>query len=293
MRKIVGLAMLLAAVSMAETLHAQGLTVEVRGVPGTNQTTWTFSGSYAVGNVSDVDDFYSLSGGGNAANTLNNFTHETGELSGGIGVSEIFNFHQFLFLSSTAQVVGSQSGIHLLDGIAIDSDDPITGDDFVWYAAGTFEDGETLTFSGTATIGLSLPPIPPTLTIALDIRQFLEDGVTFRSIGSTGATSTNPADFTMTFTDEVDEPSLQIAAIGAAVELLESGGALRTGLANALSAKLDAAISEVNDQPLAAANILGAFVNQVTALVRTGRLNAEDGASLISAAEDVIAGLTN
>ncbi|HXW03901.1 MAG TPA: hypothetical protein VD833_01610, partial [Vicinamibacterales bacterium] len=207
MRHIVRLVILLATVASAQIAHAQGsLTVEVSGAPGTNQTTWTFSGSYTIGDVSQVADTYSLVVG-NADNSLNNFTHESGELTGGIGVVEIFNLNSFPFLSSTAQVSGSQSGVHLLDGIALDSDDPITGDDFVWHAEGTFQDGETLTFSGTATIGLDI-----TATIALDINLFLAEGVAFRSISSVGATSTNPADFTMTFTAESSDPSAQLEA---------------------------------------------------------------------------------
>ena len=59
----------------------------------------------------------------------------------------------------------------MLDAIFLDSDDPLTGDDLAWYAPGTFEDGETLTFSGTA-------------TIALDISLSLAAGDTSRSIGS-------------------------------------------------------------------------------------------------------------
>jgi hypothetical protein len=287
MRYIVSLVTLLAMVASARVVHAQGsLTVDVRGVPGTNQTTWTFSGSYAVSDVSQVANNYSFFIG-NADNSLNNFTHESGELTGGIGVIEIFNFHSFPFLSSTAQVSGSQSGVHLLDGIALDSDDPITGDDFVWYAGGTFQDGETLTFSGTATIGLDMDAV-----IALDINLFLAEGILSRSISSVGATSTNPADFTMTFTAEVtDDPSAQLEAIEDAIDVLEAGGTISSGLANSLSAKLGAAMQQVDHQPHAAAKMVMAFIHQVTALIRTGRLSIADGTNLVTAAQDLIADL--
>ena len=120
------------------------------GVPGSNVTTWTFSGSYTVGDVSQLADNYSLFGvlPGRLDDNINNFTHESDELTGGIGLPAIpstFNLLDMPFLSSTAQISGSQSGVHLLDGIFLDSDDPITGDDFAWYAEGAFQDGETLT----------------------------------------------------------------------------------------------------------------------------------------------------
>jgi hypothetical protein len=180
-------------------------------------------------------------------------------------------------LASTAQISGSQSGVHLLDGIFLDSDDPITGDDFAWYAGGVFQDGETLTFSGTA-------------TIALDINQFLAEGELFRSVSSIADfTTNNPADFTMNLTDESGDPSAQIEAIADIVAALESGGTIGTGLAASLSAKLRAATNRVDDQPRAAVGMLTAFIQQVTALVRARRLNSADGEILVTAANNVIA----
>jgi hypothetical protein len=282
MRRIVSLVIFSAAVACADVAHAQGvLSIDVSGIPGSNETTWTFSGSYTVGDVSQTADAYSLFFPLRTDDdNINNFTHETGELTGGIGVGAIFNLDDFPLLSSTAQVSGSQSGVHLLDGIFLDSDNPITGDDFTWYAPGTFEDGETLTFSGTA-------------TLPLDITLFLVAGDTFRSIASVGATSTNPADFTMTFTNESAGPSAGLEALDASVELLRSSGTLSSGPANSLSSKLGAAISQVEHQPHAAANILRAFIHQVAALVRTRRLNEADGTNLMTAAENVIAVLTS
>jgi hypothetical protein len=282
MRYIVSLLILLAAISSAQVLHAQGnLTIDVSGVPGSNVSTWTFSGSYTVGDVLQIADTYSVfSGSRHDDDNINNFHHESDDLTGGIGVAEGFNLEYFLFLSSTAQVSGSQSGVHFLDGIFLDSDDPITGDDLVWYAPGTFQDGETVTFSGTA-------------TIALDINLFLAAGDTFRSISSDAGPSNNPADFTMNFTAASEtDPSVQIDAIGDAVEALETDGTISSGLATSLSAKLDAARDRVDDQPQAAVGMLRAFIQQVTALVETGRLNLAYGENLTTAAQNVIAGIS-
>jgi hypothetical protein len=283
MRYVVSLVTLLVTVANAQVVQAQGnLTVDVSGIPGSGQTTWTFSGSYTVGDVSQLADNYSLLGilSGRLDDNINNFTHESGELTGGIGVEAIpstFNLLDLPLLSSTAQISGSQSGVHLLDGIFLDSDDPITGDDFAWYAEGAFQDGETLTFSGTA-------------TIVLDINLFLAEGEMFRSVSSIAdLTTNNPADFTMNLTEESGDPSAQIEGIEDTVAVLESGGAINTGLAASLTAKLGAATNRLDDQPRAAVEILMAFIQQVTALVRAGGLNSADGEILITAAENVIA----
>jgi hypothetical protein len=281
MRYIVGLVTLLATVASAHVVHAQGLTIDVSGVPGSGVTTWTFSGSYPVGDVSQLADSYSLFGvlPGQLDDNINNFTHESEELTGGIGVPatpSTFNLLDMPLLSSTAQISGSQSGVHLLDGIFLDSDDPVTGDDFAWYAEGAFQDGETLTFSGTA-------------TIELDISLFLAGGEMSRSVSSIAAlTTNNPADFTMNLTHGSADPSAQIEAIEDTVEVLESGGTIGAGLAASLSAKLGVSRNRVDDQPRAALGMLTAFIQQVTALVRTGQLNVTDGTNLIAAAQRVI-----
>jgi hypothetical protein len=287
MRYIASLVSVLAVVASAQVVHAQGsLTIEVSGVPGSNVTTWRFSGSYTVGDVSQLADNYSFFGvlDGRLSDTINNFTHESDELTGGIGVPatpSTFNLLDLPLLSSTAQISGSQSGVHLLDGIFLDSDDPVTGDDFAWYAEGAFQDGETLTFSGTA-------------TIALDINLFLAEGELFRSVSSIAEqTTNNPADFAMHLTVDSADPSAQIEAIEDAVDVLESGGTISSGLAASLSAKLDAARDHVDDQSPTAVGILTAFIQQVTALVQAGRLSSADGNNLITAAQNVIAELTN
>jgi hypothetical protein len=284
MRYVVILATVLAVVGGAQPVHAQGsLTIDVRGVPGSNVTTWTFSGSYTVGDVSQIAHTYSLFTNlpGSFDDNINNFTHESEELTGGIALPASFNLVDMPFLASTAQISGSQSGIHLLDGIFLDSDDPITGDDFLWYAEGTFQDGETLTFSGTA-------------TIALDINLFLAEGELFRSISSIAEqTTNNPADFTMNLTAESADPAAQIEAIEDAVALLESNETISSGIANALSATLRAARNQVGVRPRLAVAILRIFNLQVTVLVRVGRLSSADGTNLITAAQNVIDDLTD
>ena len=286
MRYVITLVALMVAVAHAQVVQAQGhLTVNVSGVSGSGHTTWTFSGAYTVGDVSQLADNYSLFGvlPGRLDDNINNFTHESEELTGGIGVEatpSTFNLLDLPLLFSTAQISGSQSGTHLLEGIFLDSDDPVTGDDFAWYADGAFQDGEMLTFSGTA-------------TIALDIDMFLTGGEIFRSVSSIAAlTTNNPADFTMNLTKESGDPSGQIEAIAETVAVLESGGMISSGPAASLSAKLGAASNRLDDQPRAAVAILTAFIHQVTALVRAGGLNPADGYTLITAATNVIAGIS-
>jgi hypothetical protein len=262
---------------LAQAAHAD-LIIDVRGVRGTNQSTWTFSGVYVVGDVLQTADVYSLfSALRTDDDNINNFNHETGDLTGDIGVAtNTFNLQDFGFLSSTAQVSGSLSGPHALDGIFLDSDDPATGDDIAWYATGTFQDGETLTFSGTA-------------TIAIDMNLLLVEGVTFRDISSQAGPSGNPTNLYMTFgAESATDPSAQIEALASAVDALESDGDIGGGVATSLLAKLDQAGDQTSSQPEAAIGMLSAFVRQVTALVLTGHLDFAEGQALIVAAQAVI-----
>jgi hypothetical protein len=281
MRNVAGVAALSFLLATAQAVHAQGnLTIDVSGTPGTGVTAWTFSGSYVVGDVSPIPEYYSTATGANGDDAINNFTHESGELNEGIGLARTWDFVAFPFVSSTAQVVGSESGAHVLDGIVVDSDDPATGDDLLWFAGGTFQDGETVTFSGTT-------------TIALDISLFLAAGDTSRSIASAaGGPGNTPADFFMNFTLAADNPTIKLAVILESLEILEAGDGIRSGNANALSAKVNAALGQVEAQPQAAAGMLTAFIHQVTALVNTGRVSPGEGQNLIAAAQDVIEDLS-
>ena len=74
-----------------------------------------------------------------------------------------------------------------------------------------------------------------------------------------------------------------------AEELIEQAladGDLTGGQANALTGKLEGALDALargNDR--AAVNKIGAFINQVDALVRSGRITAEEGNALVTAAQ--------
>ncbi len=130
MRYILSVVALSALLASPQAAYAQGnLTIDVSGVPGTNVTSWTFSGAYVVGDVSPIPEYYSTATGTNADDAINNFTHESDELNEGIGLARTWDSVLFPFVSSTAQIAGSQSGVHMLDGLVVDSDDPATGDD--------------------------------------------------------------------------------------------------------------------------------------------------------------------
>jgi FIMAH domain len=93
-------------------------------------------------------------------------------------------------------------------------------------------------------------------------------------------------------TDTTPDPVSQIGALIAAVKILESDGTLNGGLVKALSSKLDGASNQLSDHPKAAAGFLRAFIEQVYALIRSGSMSAQEGESLIAAAEDIITGLS-
>ena len=83
-------------------------------------------------------------------------------------------------------------------------------------------------------------------------------------------------------------PQEQIEEIAAKVDVLVSAGTLNAGEGNALDSKLDAATAQLNKGSTnAACNVLGAFNNQVEALVLTERLSPAQGQPLIDAANAV------
>lgn len=77
------------------------------------------------------------------------------------------------------------------------------------------------------------------------------------------------------------------------VDVLVSRAVLNQGQGNALTAKLNAAIQQINKGNLnAAMNQLSAFTNQVGGLVRAGKISSADGGALIASANAVIAQLS-
>lgn len=91
----------------------------------------------------------------------------------------------------------------------------------------------------------------------------------------------------------IPTPAQQIDSLRARVDGLMAAGRLDQAEGRALTAKLDAAARALaRGQEDTAANVLGAFVQQVEALVRTGRLPATDGQALMEAARLLIAQLT-
>ncbi len=82
------------------------------------------------------------------------------------------------------------------------------------------------------------------------------------------------------------------AALRAKVVALGTSGVLNAGNTNALLVKLnaaEAAVARGNKQ--AAAGALGAFINQVNAFVRTGKLTAAQGTPLLEGAQAILGGI--
>ena len=85
------------------------------------------------------------------------------------------------------------------------------------------------------------------------------------------------------------QPQQALQALITTIRNLVTSGLLSAGNGNALSAKLQAAISELNvGNNIDAVNELKAFINQVNALMRAGRLPAGEGQNLIDAANQLI-----
>lgn len=81
--------------------------------------------------------------------------------------------------------------------------------------------------------------------------------------------------------------------LAATIANLVTAGVLSPGNGNALSAKLQAAIGQLDrGNTSAATNQLNAFINQVNALMRAGRLPASSGQDLIDAAQRIITAIS-
>jgi alpha-tubulin suppressor-like RCC1 family protein len=88
----------------------------------------------------------------------------------------------------------------------------------------------------------------------------------------------------------VTSPQDATALVVATINQLAALGTLNAGNANSLTSKLNNAIASINaSSSTAAANQLQAFINNVNALVGSGRLPAATGTQLIDAANQIIA----
>jgi hypothetical protein len=99
--------------------------------------------------------------------------------------------------------------------------------------------------------------------------------------------SSEAASFTLAST-----PAQQIQVLQSIVNALAANGVAFPAGGNSLEAKLSAALSDVNrGNAKAAVGSLGAFINQVNALIKNGTLTAAQGGPLIDMAEAIIAEL--
>ena len=91
----------------------------------------------------------------------------------------------------------------------------------------------------------------------------------------------------------VESPAQGLARLSTLVSDLANSGALSSGNARSLAAKLDAATQQVGrGRAVAAENQLGAFINEVNALVRAGRLSEPDGEALSELARRIMGSLS-
>lgn len=143
-----------------------------------------------------------------------------------------------------------------------------------WTATVSYGDGTTVgpvPVPGTAVQLEHTYATAGTFTATLTIRD--DDG----GAGSTSATVT-----VKSAVDGVGDLAAMVAALGGA-------GTLAAGEVNSLQAKLDAARRQLAADRPAGVQQLEAFVNEVDALRRSGRLSAADAAALTAYAQRVIA----
>jgi DNA/RNA endonuclease G (NUC1)/PKD repeat protein len=105
-------------------------------------------------------------------------------------------------------------------------------------------------------------------------------------------TDDDGAEGVRTATVTVGSPSQALDGLGAQVDALVADGVLNHGNGNALNAKVRAAAASLaRGQGHTAVNQLGAFTNQVQAMVQSGRLTAAQGAALTAAAQRIVASI--
>jgi polyhydroxyalkanoate synthesis regulator phasin len=106
------------------------------------------------------------------------------------------------------------------------------------------------------------------------------------------ATATSPTNETSEFSNciALSNPQAQILQLIQDVDSLVAQGILNRGEANSLMAKLRSALQQMERaNATAASNQLRAFINQVRALVQSGRLSSTQGQQLIDTANVILA----
>jgi hypothetical protein len=106
------------------------------------------------------------------------------------------------------------------------------------------------------------------------------------------ATATSPTNETSEFSNciALSNPQAQILQLIQDVDSLVAQGILNRGEANSLTAKLRSALQQMERaNATAASNQLRAFINQVRALVQSGRLSSTQGQQLIDTANVILA----
>ncbi len=158
---------------------------------------------------------------------------------------------------------------------------------------------EQIAMSGA---GSSDPDAGQTLTYAWDFGDGATGtGVSVSHAYSAGGTYnvqlvvTDPLGLadTVTTTATVATPAEGVAEVEGLVQGLIDGGKVNNGNGKSLLSKLDGAIAALqNGQTNAGVNKLGAFLNELNAMVRSGRLSAADAAPLQDLVNRIIAAAT-
>lgn len=120
------------------------------------------------------------------------------------------------------------------------------------------------------------------------------DAVAINDLGQIAGVNFEPAgrNFGVLWTISTPTPEEMLRALRGEIERLVAEGELSEGHGNALLAKVGAAELQLEKGNLdAALHILEAFINQVNALDKAGKISPEGAVTLINLANDAIAGL--
>jgi DNA/RNA endonuclease G (NUC1) len=235
-------------------------------------------GRIDLGRAEALTYTWSFSDGGQASGkVVTKSFADDGNYTATLVVSDAFGWQkptsQTVAVANVAPAIGAFAGATLLRGET-------------YTATGSFSDPGADSWSGTVNFGDG----PATPSIDLTDKRFTL-AHTYTTTGSFSvvvSVTDGEATSTRAATVIVKSAAQGIADLGAAL----SAVSLNSGEVNSLEAKLQVAAKQLaKDNPTPATNILGAFINEMQAMMQSGRVSQAEGSPIVAYAQRVMASM--